>query len=889
MPETLNNYVLQERPIVPGLDLGIAQNTLATITAGNKEALQQQNALRTAIAEMDLNEAEDGFRQQLYDDITKTVEDNSIEGNAYYALDDIIKKQGDIASNPGLLGRLKAQKEYKKFNETLDARVLKGDISQDTADWAKAMNPYKYQDKIDNTGKVIGGTEWKPGITPVKDIDFNDVLKLAAQYASPEAGGNTVATFLGADGKPTSNPTNSYGVLNTVTGQWEKLTPEKLLAGVQAAMNANPEYAAGLQQAYKVLNWKYKNGQDTVGLIDPKTNKPKSFNDYVTDMINPFLRAKSYNRYVSETKYHDAAFKALNTAKNPKGSTKLRDPNNAQIIGSEGYDIEWNDTSRAQALQSIGYTNAVVKDYISQFDKDGTVDPAMINIRDTESMINYLKSVGINDEKTLTSIKDFAEKEVAKNKDAYRYYDNLLAQNDKSGAATIMSDYIQGATDVADEFLQTNSYLAKYVDKYNDIINNSFGDKQNFGFKMNQKEYNRLIERLGGSEQMATNQGFKLRNDGKDYIVYINRKDARLYGQFMDAIKETYDETSWWSKNITQRNKFVNFDDNDSDIEDFKRQPYLPLPYRAYASDNFNYQPLTDYELFKKDLNKNKDLTKNPETRIIGGTNIPGINPRQFGAKEGIYGAETKEELDYFTKLDEAIDKHIVDDILNPANIINTRAGLVKDGVFIPLDSEKKKILADQINGNANKVQKSMFYNPAEGTITPQLIYRYSATGKDVNPFTGDKTPLIFTSEGLIKDPEIQALINSDDYRASSTLFRNNVNNINTDVGYYKNESGKYIHYSLTPILGVYQGDNYRNIVLDDGTIVAQGISEDSAKDLLILFNQIQDLSIMLNSPTNTPAQNKFIQSLIEAKKEQVPSNIFGEEILNVMINTYMN
>ena len=45
----------------------------------------------------------------------------------------------------------------------------------------------------------------------------------------------------------------------------------------------------------------------------------------------------------------------------------------------------------------------------------------------------------------------------------------------------------------------------------------------------------------------------------------------------------------------------------------------------------------------------------------------------------------------------------------------------------------------------------------------------------------------------------------------------------------------------------------------------------------------------MLNSPTNTPAQNKFIQSLIEAKKEQVPSNIFGEEILNVMINTYMN
>ena len=200
MPEFVN-YQLQQIPIRQ-IDTNLVGNTLATITAGNREALQKQSELRAAIANMDLNEAEDGFRQQLFDDISTTIEDNAIEGNAYYALDDIIKKQGDIASNPGLLGRLKAQQEYKKFNETLDARVLEGDINQDTADWAKAKNPYYYQDKIDETGKVIGGSEWKPGITPVKDIDFNDVLKLAAQYASPEAGGNTVATFLGADGKP---------------------------------------------------------------------------------------------------------------------------------------------------------------------------------------------------------------------------------------------------------------------------------------------------------------------------------------------------------------------------------------------------------------------------------------------------------------------------------------------------------------------------------------------------------------------------------------------------------------------------------------------------------------------------------------------------------------
>lgn len=877
MPEFVN-YQLQQIPIRQ-IDTNLVGNTLATITAGNKEALQKQSELRTAIANMDLNEAEDGFRQQLYDDITSTIEDNSVAGNAYYALDDIIKKAGDIGSNPGLLGRLKAQQAYKQFQTEVDARK---DLNDDTKAWAKAKNPYYYQDKIDKTtGRVIGGTEWKPGITPVKDIDFNEVLKLAVQYTSPDAGANTSVTFLDENGRPTSNPTNAYGILNTATNKWETLTPEKLLQGVKAAMAANPEYAAGLKQAHTVLKWKYENGQDTVGLIDPKTNKPKSFDDYVTDMINPFLRAKSYNHYISTVDYHDAAFKALNAARNPKGGDKLRDPNNAQIIGSEGYDIEWKDNSRAQALQSIGYTNSVIKDYISTFDTKGVVDPSMINVRDTESMINYLKSVGITNEGTLSSIKNFAEKEVAKNRDAYRYYDNLLAQNDKSGAATIMSDYIKGSTDVADEFLQTNSHLAKYVDEYNDIINDSFSNKENFGFSMNQQEYNRLIERLGGSEQVATNQGFKIRNDGNNYIIYINRKDARLYGQFIDAIDETHKETSLWNKNVANRDKFVIFNDNEN-----------PKVYTNVGGDVGGvryYTPIHKYKSFEKTLNKNKDLTKNPETRIVGGTNIPGINPRQFSAKEGIYGAETKEELDFYTKLDDAINKHVTEDILDPANLINTRVGLVKDGVIVPLDSEKKKILADQVNGNANKISKSMFYNPAEGTITPQLVYKYSATGKDVNPFTGDKTPLIFTSEGLLKDPEIQALINSADYKASSTLFRNNENNINTDVGYYKNENGKYIHYSLTPVLGTYGGNNYRNIVLDDGTIVANGVSEDSAKEALKLFYDLQQLTSILSSPTNTPVDIKFIKSVIEAKMNQDVGKYFGEDILNAMIKTYMD
>ena len=189
MANELIHYTLQERPIQPMLDLGVVQNTLATITAGNKEALQKQSELRSAIANLDLNEAEDGYKQQLYDDITKTIDDNAIEGNAYYALDDIIKKQGDIASNEGLIGRVKAQQAYKTFQAQLDDRVAKGDISADTAEWAKELNPYEYHDnyKKDEQGNdildangnkiVIGGSTWTPKLNPTSDIDFNEVFK----------------------------------------------------------------------------------------------------------------------------------------------------------------------------------------------------------------------------------------------------------------------------------------------------------------------------------------------------------------------------------------------------------------------------------------------------------------------------------------------------------------------------------------------------------------------------------------------------------------------------------------------------------------------------------------------------------------------------------------
>ena len=309
MPESLNNYVLQERPILPAIDLGIVQNTLSTITAGNKKALQTQSALRTAIANMDLNEAEDGFRQGLYDDITKTIEDNSIKGNAYYALDDIIKKQGDIVSNPALLGRLKAQQAYKTYQNQIDART---DIDQDIKDWAKELNPYSYQDKVDENGRIIGGTEWTPNFTPTSALDMNKIYAIASKYIIPEKGSINGSTFVDpTTGKTSTTYQPGMELLNQTTGSYERVTPKMVRNAIDIALQANPEYMAQMRQAYDVAKWKHTKEPN---IPNPAYNGTRelSFTEYENNLIDPFINSQVRNTRIAHTNWHTAAKQTSN-------------------------------------------------------------------------------------------------------------------------------------------------------------------------------------------------------------------------------------------------------------------------------------------------------------------------------------------------------------------------------------------------------------------------------------------------------------------------------------------------------------------------------------------------------------------------------------------------
>jgi hypothetical protein len=149
----------QFRTVQNPVNLDVLANTYNTLEKGHQQAVVTTAAYATKLAELDLNEAEDSWRQQEIAKVRQALNDNMVYGNATAALDDVVSTFGDIASNAGMIGRLRAQQDYKTYIDNLNKRT---DISEADKEYFREVNKYYYQDKTDNSGNVIGGTKWTP-------------------------------------------------------------------------------------------------------------------------------------------------------------------------------------------------------------------------------------------------------------------------------------------------------------------------------------------------------------------------------------------------------------------------------------------------------------------------------------------------------------------------------------------------------------------------------------------------------------------------------------------------------------------------------------------------------------------------------------------------------
>lgn len=302
----MNTFQYQSRNYTPRVDLATLGKSIDTLEQGHKEAIKTVSALETAVANLDMNEAEDGFKQQLVSEIQNTIKENTLFGNSYGALDDLIMKQGNIASDGRVIGRLRSNAAKKEYDAKVDAMAIPDGMKQ----MYKDENPYYYVDgDVDErTGKVKPGQKWEAKTNPVKTIPMAEIQKYALSIAAKDAGGGESISFLDAAGKETFDPTKSVdgAMYRKVGTKYERLTKDKIDKAMQVAIQSIPGAEDSLRQDYKYGLYQLDNQRKDLAKAGKKDNPYMegftdkngniyTYNQWLSNSINGFKDVAAYN------------------------------------------------------------------------------------------------------------------------------------------------------------------------------------------------------------------------------------------------------------------------------------------------------------------------------------------------------------------------------------------------------------------------------------------------------------------------------------------------------------------------------------------------------------------------------------------------------------------
>ena len=279
-------------------------NALNKIDEKAKESLQTQNQIKMALANLDINAAEDSWKAGYVRNIQNQLDDAAMYGDYSRSLNTARELAGQVASDPAVLGRVRAQAAYKTFMDNLDKRQ---DITQDVKNWAKDNNPYHYQDQVDKEGHIIGGTNWEPNRTPVSTVDLSNLMTKAKQWVAVHKGeGVNDIKFVDADGNLTSDPgQNVYGLAYKKSGSWEYVSEKDLNDALNSAIDTTPGARASLQQDYDVALWKYNKmtPEEKKKNIDSDITENGlllSPEEYLAKRVKPGIHAMSYYNSTSD-------------------------------------------------------------------------------------------------------------------------------------------------------------------------------------------------------------------------------------------------------------------------------------------------------------------------------------------------------------------------------------------------------------------------------------------------------------------------------------------------------------------------------------------------------------------------------------------------------------
>ena len=568
----INFYTPTFRQQVNPIDLNVLARTYNTLEQGHQQAIQTKSQIDAQLAQLDLNEAEDAWRQEQLNKVRNALTENMQYGNAYSSLDDIVGTYGDITSSPGMIGRLRAQQDYKAYMDNLDKRT---DLSEDYKNYYRAINKYNYQDITDKNGNVIGGSKWTPIDKEVSEIPMNQILNQALQWAAKEQGGGSQTRWLDANGKVTDDITKSVTgeIYSHSKGQWQRLSKAKLAEAVKAVIENTPGAKASLDQDYKIAKWKYDQNGSNPDITD-KNGILLTPEQYLAKRIDPFYNAATFYNQTSDTTYGEAWKAQLALSKQAGSGSSAQRKQAIDNLTYKGTPVRIDNFMPAQAQAEITTNRQSIAGLLTKYNPDINID---LSTADTDVIRNSIMS-------------------------------NISNPTDRAYALSYLNDIIDNqeyinnlkvgkSQDSIDGFDTYNSIISlsdlpsnKYSDTYSKYVNQIFGDSSAIRQYFNNDDvYNSFINALGG-EKKAASLGIRFGSDGNGYRYAELPKDYHksIYS-FGKAVKEAEDTrnplnaflNSAKTKFFGYGDKFVRVDSNGEEhhagLPTGNKEPYIGL------------------------------------------------------------------------------------------------------------------------------------------------------------------------------------------------------------------------------------------------------------------------------------------------------------------------
>ena len=651
-------YQNVERPILPPVDLSIMQKTYDTLEQGHLKGVELASKLRSAIAQLPLNESEQAYKDELASGIEQVITENSFAGNAYYAIPDLIKAQGDIDANPVLKNKINAQADYKAFQDSIDANdKMPGDMKE----YYKEINPYKSGQQAD--GSYDTSFKWTPNASPKMIVSLADMVTKGIARAAKESGGGTVARWLDENGNLTTDPNKAYDgeVFNTTTNRWERLTREKILAGIQSVILETPGAQESLKQDYDVALWKLSKQPTTdaqgnsivpVSDVTDSNGIPLTETEYLMKRIAPAVEAAQYYNNSTKTTYGDG----LATYKAPKVQAAA-----SALGGLNGGSLGLDDLSSVgrgiilsvptnpggDAVNDMNTVkNEVVRTYKDLTGKDinpqnyeelsNAVSELSANLNPTQqvqlgNMLRMYKSA----EDTLQSYtKDMSEND----KKEWDWANRMLNGGQLINGATKHDDKILNR--IKDNFDSNGNFVLNVpkdvLDRFREIVTNPSDYGVTIGnntFTINKDNINYLPQLLSQLDEAYNSLPVSAMNVGHSAFSFIRERfgDSRVIRKVAHEFNKAQDILDRYNKRYIVDPQNIDVDVtmlegqtwNSNYIEN---QYQLGLLDRATANDQIKRHnenlaryitgDLNQYQIFKQGDDKKGHIVQSPNEKV---------------------------------------------------------------------------------------------------------------------------------------------------------------------------------------------------------------------------------------------------------------------------------